>query len=78
MISVRSWIAEIRYGPDLPAPLKELFDPNYNNETPVSIYGQMLMGYNKQNGQNGNFTHDAGLSLLSGAAQQAVPGGSLH
>ena len=48
--------SEIRYGPRLPAPLKELFDGNYTNETPVSIYGQMLMGYNKQNGQNGNFT----------------------
>ena len=48
--------SEIRYGPRLPAPLKELFDTNYTNETPVSIYGQMLAGYNKQNGQNGNFT----------------------
>jgi hypothetical protein len=48
--------SEIRYGPHLPAPLKELFDVHYNNETPVSIFGQMLMGYNKQNGQNGNFT----------------------
>ena len=48
--------SEIRYGPRLPAPLKELFDGNYTNETPVSIYGQMLFGYNKQNGQNGNFT----------------------
>jgi hypothetical protein len=48
--------SEIRYGPRLPAPLKEMFDSHYNNETPVSIYGQMLMGYNKQNGQNGNFT----------------------
>jgi hypothetical protein len=48
--------SEIRYGPRLPAALKELFDTNYNNETPVSIFGQMLMGYNKQNGMNGNFT----------------------
>ena len=48
--------SEIRNGPRLPAPLKELFDGNYTNETPVSIYGQMLAGYNKQNGQNGNFT----------------------
>ena len=47
---------EIRNGPRLPAPLKELFDGNYTNETPVSIFGQMLFGYNKQNGQNGNFT----------------------
>jgi hypothetical protein len=48
--------SEIRNGPRLPAPLKELFDGNYTNETPVSIFGQMLFGYNKQNGQNGNFT----------------------
>ncbi len=47
---------EIHNGPRLPSPLKELFDGNYTNETPVSIYGQMLFGYNKQNGQNGNFT----------------------
>ena len=31
---------EIRNGPRLPAPLKELFDGNYNNETPVSIFGR--------------------------------------
>jgi hypothetical protein len=48
--------AEIRYGPRLPAPLKELFLPSYTNETPLSLYGQFLFGYNKQNGQNGNFT----------------------
>jgi hypothetical protein len=48
--------SEIRNGPRLPAALKELFDANYTNETPVSLYGQMLAGYNKQNGHNGNFT----------------------
>jgi hypothetical protein len=48
--------SEIRYGPRLPAPLKELFDTNYTNETPFSFYAQMLAGYNKQNGQNGSFT----------------------
>jgi hypothetical protein len=48
--------SEIRYGPRLPAPLKELFLSSYTNETPVSIFAQMLFGYNKQNGQNGNFT----------------------
>ncbi len=47
---------EIRNGPRLPAALKELFDTNYNHETPLSIYAQMLAGYNKQNGQNGNFS----------------------
>ena len=48
--------SEIRNGPRLPAALKEMFLSSYTNETPVSIYGQMLAGYNKQNGQNGNFT----------------------
>jgi hypothetical protein len=48
--------SEIRNGPRLPAALKELFLSSYTNETPVSIFGQMLMGYNKQNGMNGNFT----------------------
>jgi hypothetical protein len=48
--------SEIRNGPRLPAMLKELFDPQYNNETPVSIFGQLLFGFNKQNGQNSNFT----------------------
>ena len=47
---------EIRNGPRLPAPLKELFDVHYNNETPLSIYAQMLFEYDKQNGQNGNWT----------------------
>ena len=44
--------SEIRNGPRLPAPLKELFLSSYTNETPLSIYGQMLFNYNKQNGQN--------------------------
>jgi hypothetical protein len=30
--------AEIRSGPRLPAPLKELFLPSYTNETPLSVY----------------------------------------
>jgi hypothetical protein len=29
----------------LPAPLKELFDPMYNNETPLSIYGALVERY---------------------------------
>ena len=48
--------SEIRNGPRLPAPLKELFLSSYTNETPLSIYGQMLFNYVKQNGQNGNFS----------------------
>jgi hypothetical protein len=34
-----------RYGVSLPAPLKELFDPSYNNETPLSIYGALVEEY---------------------------------
>ncbi len=36
-----------RYGPWLPAPLKELFLPGGNNETPLSIYGALAVGYDK-------------------------------
>src|SRR5262249_17833121 len=34
-----------RYGPRLPAQLKELFLPSGNNETPLSIYGALAFGY---------------------------------
>jgi len=37
--------ADRRYGPWLPAPLKELFDPMYNNETPLSFYGALVENY---------------------------------
>jgi hypothetical protein len=36
-----------RYGLQLPAPLKELFDPSYNNETPLSIYGALVERYHQ-------------------------------
>ena len=36
-----------RYGPVLPAPLKELFLPSGTNETPLSIYGALAVGYSK-------------------------------
>jgi hypothetical protein len=36
-----------RTGPQLPAPLKELFDPMYNNETPLSIYGALVERYHQ-------------------------------
>jgi hypothetical protein len=39
--------AQERYGPWLPAPLKELFLPSGNSETPVSIYGTLAFGYSK-------------------------------
>src|SRR5262245_16806259 len=34
-----------RNGPRLPATLKELFLPSRTNETPLSIYGQLVSGY---------------------------------
>ena len=47
--------AEQRFGPQLPAPLKELFLPTQTNETPLSIYGQFLDGYHQFDGQAGHF-----------------------
>jgi hypothetical protein len=37
--------AQDRYGPELPATLKELFLPSRTNETPLSIYGTLVGGY---------------------------------
>jgi hypothetical protein len=37
--------ADRRHGSWLPAPLKELFDSMYNNETPLSIYGELVENY---------------------------------
>jgi hypothetical protein len=58
--------AEERYGPRLPAPLKELFDPFQNNETPLSIYGSLAVGYNRIMG-------DA-TTAANGAGRPATPG----
>jgi hypothetical protein len=44
-----------RYGPALPAPLKELFLPSGTNETPLSIYGALSVGYSKIDHQPGGF-----------------------
>ncbi len=44
-----------RYGPPLPATLKELADPIYNNETPLSIYGQIAERYHQFSGRSGVF-----------------------
>jgi hypothetical protein len=38
-----------------PYTARELFLPGQTNETPVSIYGQIVGGYNKFNGQTGTF-----------------------
>ena len=47
--------AQERYGPQLPAPLKELFLPSGNNETPLSIYGALAFGYSKIENTPGGF-----------------------
>src|SRR5262249_27179977 len=39
--------AEERYGPRLPATLKELFLPSQTNETPLSFYGFIASNYHK-------------------------------
>jgi hypothetical protein len=39
--------ADERYGPQLPATLKELFLPMRTNETPLSIYGALAFGYQR-------------------------------
>lgn len=44
-----------RNGLTLPAPLKELFDPSYNYETPLSIYGALVERYHQFNGPSGAF-----------------------
>jgi hypothetical protein len=44
-----------RYGPSLPAQLKELFLPSGNNETQLSIYGALAFGYTHINGTPGGF-----------------------
>ncbi|MHB1423706.1 MAG: hypothetical protein ACYC3I_11035 [Gemmataceae bacterium] len=44
-----------RYWSLIPATLKELADPSYNNETPLSIYGQLVERYHQFNGRSGVF-----------------------
>jgi hypothetical protein len=47
---------EKRYGPQLPATLKELFLPTETNETPLSIYSTFAVGYSApQTGPQGFF-----------------------
>jgi hypothetical protein len=59
--------AERRYGPQLPAPLHELYLPSGTNETPLSIYGALSVGYSKFNG-------DA-TTAANGAGRPPTPGG---
>jgi hypothetical protein len=59
--------AEERYGPRLPAGLKELFLPSGTQETPLSIYGTLCAGYQRIVG-------DAGTAA-NGAGRPPTPGG---
>jgi hypothetical protein len=52
--------AQERYGPQLPAQLKELFLPSGNNETPLSIYGALAFGYSKIIGDAATAANGAG------------------
>jgi hypothetical protein len=56
-----------RYGPRLPAGLKELFLPSGNNEWPLSIYGALAVGYSHIFG-------DA-TTAANGAGRPSTPGG---
>jgi hypothetical protein len=55
-----------RYGPALPAQLKELFLPSGNNETALSIYGAFAVGYSKFDGDSVN---------VQPAPRPSTPGG---
>jgi hypothetical protein len=59
--------AQQRYGPWLPAPLKELFLPSGTNETPLSIYGALSVGYSKILGDS--------TTAANGAGRPPTPGG---
>ena len=56
-----------RYGPQLPAQLKELFLPSGNNESPLSIYGALAFGYSR-------FIGDS-TTAANGAGRPSTPGG---
>jgi hypothetical protein len=56
-----------RYGPMLPAPLKELFLPSGTNETPLSVYGTLAVGYSKIYGDTASAANGAGRAATPGA-----------
>jgi hypothetical protein len=59
--------SEERYGPRLPAPLRELFLPSGTSETPLSIYGALTFGYSKIIGN--------AATAANGAGRPSTPGG---
>jgi hypothetical protein len=56
-----------RYGPALPAQVKELFLPGGTNETPLSIYGALSFGYSKILGDSTTAANGAGRPPTPGA-----------
>jgi hypothetical protein len=58
--------AQERYGVSLPAPLKELFLPSGNNQTPLSIYGALAVGYSKFIGDANTAANGAGRAATHG------------
>jgi hypothetical protein len=56
-----------RYGPLLPAQLKQLFLASGTNETPLSIYGALAFGYSKIIGDS--------TTAANGAGRPPTPGG---
>jgi hypothetical protein len=58
--------ADQRYGPRLPAQLKELFLLSGNNESPLSIYGALSFGYSKIQGDTATAANGAGRSPTPG------------
>jgi hypothetical protein len=59
--------AQERYGPQLPAQLKELFLPSGNNETQLSIFGALAFGYSHILGN--------AATAANGAGRPSTPGG---
>jgi hypothetical protein len=53
--------------PQLPATLKQWFDPMENNQTPLSIYGALAFGYSKIIGNS--------ATAANGAGRPSTPGG---
>jgi hypothetical protein len=53
-----------RYGPNLPAGLKELFLPSGNNETVLSIYGALAFGYSSFQGNPATAANGAGRPVV--------------
>jgi hypothetical protein len=58
--------ADRRSGPELPWTLKQLFDPSDNNETPLSIYGALAVGYSRINGNAATAANGAGRPATNG------------